>query len=99
MENWMVAIGIAAALGLFALLARQQQRLKALEQQMSALTRHLGLAPPVTYTPSERVKQLAADPKKKIQAIKVFREESGLGLREAKTIIEELIASQGMNLR
>lgn len=95
----MVTIGLAAALGLVAALARLGQRLRALEHQMSALTRHLGLAPPVLYSPSERVKQLAADPQRKIEAIKAFREESGLGLREAKTVIEELIASQGMNLR
>jgi Ribosomal protein L7/L12 C-terminal domain len=96
-ENWMVVIGLAAALSLFASLSLLGRRVQSLEQQMSALRRHLGLAPPLLYTPSDRVKQLAADPKKKIEAIRVFREESGLGLREAKTIVEELIQSQGMN--
>lgn len=97
MENWAVVIGLAAALTLFAALSQLRRRVQYLESQMSALRRHLGLAPPPLYSPSERVKQLAADPKRKIEAIKVFREESGLGLKEAKTIVEELIQSQGMN--
>jgi ribosomal protein L7/L12 len=93
----MAVIALTAALGLFAALSRLGSRVQSLEHQVSALRRHLGLAPPLLYAPSDRVKQLAADPKRKIEAIKVFREESGLGLREAKTIVEELIQSQGMN--
>ena len=91
-------IGLAVALGLFAALSRLGGRVESLERQMSVLQRHLGLTSPPLYTPSDRVKQLAADPKRKIEAIKVFREESGLGLKEAKTIIEELIQSQRMNV-
>jgi ribosomal protein L7/L12 len=96
-ENWAVVIGVAAALGLFAALSRLGRRVQSLQHQITALQRHLGLTSPPLYTPSDRVKQLAADPERKIEAIKVFREESGLGLSEAKTIIEELIQSQGIN--
>ena len=98
MENWVAVIGIIAALGLCAVLGRLGSRVQSLEQQMSALQRHLGLTSPPLYSPSDRVKQLAADPKRKIEAIKAFREESGLGLSEAKRIIEEHIASERMNL-
>jgi ribosomal protein L7/L12 len=97
-ENWVVVIGLTAALGFCAVLGRLGRRVQSLEHQMSALQRHLGLTSPPLYSPSDRVKQLAADPKRKIEAIKAFREESGLGLREAKTIVEELIESQRMNL-
>jgi ribosomal protein L7/L12 len=61
------------------------------------LLRHFELAPPLAHEPSERVKQIAANPRKKIEAIRAFREETGLGLKEAKAIIEEVIANQGMN--
>lgn len=97
MENWLGVIGLAAGLGLVAALSRLGSRIQSLEYQLLALRRHLGLASPPLYSPSDRVKQLAADPKRKLEAIKVFREESGLGLREAKTIIEELIQSQRMH--
>jgi ribosomal protein L7/L12 len=41
--------------------------------------------------PSERVIQLASDPSRKIEAIKVYREETGAGLAEAKAAVEALI--------
>jgi hypothetical protein len=37
---------------------------------------------------SDRVKQLASDPTRKIEAIKVYREETGAGLAEAKEAVE-----------
>jgi ribosomal protein L7/L12 len=40
---------------------------------------------------SERVKLLAGDPAKKIEAIKVYRDETGAGLAEAKEAVEEFI--------
>src|SRR5262249_326593 len=42
------------------------------------------LGPPL----SDRVKQLASDPVRKIEAIEVYREETGAGLAEAKEAIE-----------
>jgi hypothetical protein len=37
---------------------------------------------------SDRVRQLASDPARKIEAIKVYREETGAGLAEAKKAVE-----------
>jgi len=42
---------------------------------------------------SDRVQAVAADPSRKIEAIRLFQEESGLGLAEAKEAVEELIRS------
>lgn len=42
---------------------------------------------------SERCKEAARDPARKIEAIKIYREETGLGLREAKAAVEAFIAS------
>jgi hypothetical protein len=44
--------------------------------------------------PSERVMQLASDPARKIEAIKVYREETGAGLAEAKEAVEAFINSR-----
>jgi hypothetical protein len=46
--------------------------------------------PPVL---SVRVKELARDPARKIEAIKAFREETGAGLAEAKNVIEHYIST------
>lgn len=47
----------------------------------------------VSFNPSsvsERVKELSKDPTRKIEAIKALREETGLGLAEAKRLVEQL---------
>ena len=43
---------------------------------------------------SDRVKQLAGDPARKIEAIQAYREETGAGLAEAKEAIETFINSK-----
>ena len=40
--------------------------------------------------PSNEVKVLAAEPTKLIAAIKAYREQTGLGLYEAKVVVERL---------
>jgi ribosomal protein L7/L12 len=44
---------------------------------------------------SARVKQLAIDPTTKIEAIKVYREETGASLAEAKEVVEAYINNVG----
>jgi ribosomal protein L7/L12 len=39
---------------------------------------------------SDRVRELAKDSSRKIEAIKVLREETGLGLAESKRVVEQL---------
>jgi hypothetical protein len=43
---------------------------------------------------SDRVKQLASDPARKIEAIKVYREETGAGLAEAKEVVEGFLSGE-----
>jgi hypothetical protein len=43
---------------------------------------------------SDRVQQLASDPTRKIEAIKVYREETGAGLAEAKEAVEAFTNSR-----
>ncbi|HEV2947777.1 MAG TPA: ribosomal protein L7/L12 [Gemmataceae bacterium] len=71
-----------------------KSRMERLERKLNALLRHHGID--LTQGPalSDRVKQLAADPKRKIEAIKAYREETGVGLAEAKEAIEAFTSSQ-----
>ena len=41
--------------------------------------------------PGNHLEELAADPRRKIEAIKVYREETGAGLAEAKEAVEAFI--------
>jgi hypothetical protein len=66
-------------------------RLRRLEAKVDLILRHLGLEyqdPGPASRLSDEVKELAADPTRKIAAIKLHREQTGLGLREAKDEIE-----------
>jgi ribosomal protein L7/L12 len=80
------------------------QRLDLILRQMVLLQRkadlaltHLGIQPPPYPSPlSERVKELAADPQRKIEAIKVYREETGAGLKDAKDAIEKWRQEKGL---
>ncbi len=72
-------------------LFKLRQRVEKLERQVAALLHHLNITyqeePGAGVSPEimELVRQ-----GKKIEAIKRYREETGVGLREAKTYIESL---------
>lgn len=73
-------------------------RLRRLEAKMDLILRHLGLeykAPTALGGLSDEVKALADVPTRKIEAIKLHREQTGLGLREAKDAVEAYIADRG----
>lgn len=80
---------LALAFGL-AQLARIQARLRDSEAKLDALLKHLGVELGQFAEPSDQVKALARDPKMQIQAIKAYREQTGLGLKEAKEVIDQL---------
>lgn len=73
-----------------------QRRVEELERRVAALERAMGAAAPsrTVGEPNETwasvtVRNLVLQGKK-IEAIKVFRDETGLSLREAKDIVERL---------
>ena len=66
-------------------------RVGRIERKLNALLRHHGVDPTRGLPLSDRVKQLADDPTRKIEAIKVYREETGEGLAEAKKAVEAYI--------
>jgi ribosomal protein L7/L12 len=64
-----------------------------LHLRVNRLELQSGHISPTPFDPtavSERVRELAKDSSRKIEAIKVLREESGLGLAEAKRVVEQL---------
>jgi hypothetical protein len=73
-------------------------RLRRLEAKMDLILKHLGLEYKDPLTPgglSEEVKALANNPAQKIEAIRIHRQQTGLGLREAKDAVEEYMAGRG----
>jgi Ribosomal protein L7/L12 C-terminal domain len=73
-------------------------RLRRIEDKLNLILKHLGLEysdPALPGGLPDEVKVLADDPTKKILAIKLLREKTGIGLREAKDAIEAYMASRG----
>jgi hypothetical protein len=71
-------------------------RFRRLEAKVDLILRHLGLEYKDPATPgelSEAVKALADD-SRKIEAIKMLREQTGLGLKEAKDAVETYMAGR-----
>jgi large subunit ribosomal protein L7/L12 len=71
--------------------ARMRERIRVLEAQVAHLYGHLGVSPAEVQPPSNEldpdVVQLI-NSGKKINAIKLYRERTGLGLKEAHDAIE-----------
>ena len=62
----------------------------------SRRSEHFGLKGSEPPEPSDAVKALANDPRGKIAAIKAYRVETGLGLAEAKAVIDRLRSRGGV---
>jgi len=70
------------------------RRMRAVEQSVAALLRHFNLNPSAFAPPSERVKELAADPARKIEAMRLYRQETGADLKTAQAMIDSLAAGR-----
>ncbi len=78
--------------------ASDAARLYRIEAKLSLILKHLGLEykdPTALEGLSEEVKMLADKPTGKIEAIKLLREQTGLGLKDAKDTVEAYIAKRG----
>ena len=94
MEWASLAIAIGILLMVLVSYGNTTARIRGIERKLNALLRHHGVDPTQGLPLSDRVKQLAADPLRKIEAIKAYREETGAGLAEAKEAIESFINSK-----
>jgi ribosomal protein L7/L12 len=62
--------------------------LNRVEQKLNRVMAALKVDPAEPVPLSDRVKEAARDPARKIEAIRLLREETGLGLAEAKAAVE-----------
>ena len=76
-----------------ALRPRDRARMFRLERKLDAIIKHLNIDVTQLDAISDEAKRLA-DQGQKIQAIKVHREQTGLGLRDAKDDVEAYLASK-----
>jgi hypothetical protein len=66
-----------------------RDRLQRVEHKLDLILTHFG----IEYVPPPKAawQELADNPARKIEAIKVYREQQGVGLAEAKKAVEEYI--------
>ncbi|TYQ23431.1 hypothetical protein [Pseudanabaena sp. UWO310] len=68
---------------------RLERRMKRIDYALGLILNRMEIEIPSQL--SERVKQIALDPSRKIEAIKIYREENRSSLLEAKEAIENFI--------
>ncbi|MFG6412521.1 hypothetical protein ACG02S_01265 [Roseateles sp. DC23W] len=88
MEIALLALVVMGFIVLNAVL-RVERRVSQLQAQQAELIRHLGLVPDTE--PSFEVRALARDPKRRIEAIKLYRRQSGAELRDARQVVDGLV--------
>lgn len=85
---WLLWVGFAV---LFVLAFSTYMKANRLEGLLLRLMRHHDIDLTERLPLSDRVKEIAHDPSRKIEAIKVYREETGASLSDAKQAVEEYI--------
>ncbi|MEV4280023.1 ribosomal protein L7/L12 [Actinoplanes xinjiangensis] len=101
--EWVVPFAVMVPLVLLALVAaggrrttvdRQAQKLAAVERKLDLIMAHLGISEPEPDVPGAVLQELLAG--RKIQAIKEYRDATGVGLKEAKDAVEFLARQRGL---
>lgn len=86
-SRWVILFLLTAFV---ASLWRLERRLQAVESLLMGLSRYVGVLPPLATEPSQRVKELALDPGRQVEAVRAVREEMGLDLKAARAIVKSL---------
>ena len=68
---------------------RLDRKLKRIDMSLSLILNRMEIEFPSRL--SERVKQMALDPDRTIEAIKLYREETNVSLKEAKEAVEDFL--------
>lgn len=96
MEWWLIGLGVIVVL---AVLYPERQAgsirrdVARVDRKLNLILQQLNISFDEFAVLSDRVKELARDPSRKIEAIKVYRDETGAGLAEAKETVEAFIRS------
>jgi hypothetical protein len=95
MEWWLIVLGVILVLAIL----NNERQAGAIRRDTARADRKLSLIlkqmniPFDAFALSDRVKELARDPNRKIEAVKFYREETGAGLAEAKGAVEAFVHS------
>lgn len=96
MEWWLIGLGAIVFVAIFNA-ERQAGSIRRdvarVDRKLNLILRQMNVSFDEFAVLSDRVKELAREPSRKIEAIKVYREETGAGLAEAKDTIEAFIHS------
>lgn len=90
--DYTLVLLILLGLVIVALLQTISHRLASIQAQQQALLMHLGVT---GSQPSEAVRDLARDPKRRIEAIRLQRQQTGQGLKDAVEAVDKLSPPQG----
>lgn len=88
--NFSLLVGLAIGFAVAVLLKLQEinTRCRKIELQFASLLMQIGVAVPKFPLPSAEVSALIAQPQQHVDAIKLYRQQTGLGLKEAAEAIE-----------
>lgn len=92
METALLIFLVSAVIGLFGTVRGLERRLRYLRADHARLAHQLGLTP--STDPSSEVRELARDPKRYVEALRLYRQQSGQELREAKAVIDAIAAKR-----
>lgn len=90
MENHIWLLFFVLGLPILMQLGRIARSLESTESMLRRLLSHQGIEWESAVEPSAAVKALAVNAGTRLAAIKAYREQTGLGLREAKAVIDGL---------
>ncbi|MFL5330094.1 MAG: ribosomal protein L7/L12 [Gemmataceae bacterium] len=97
MEFWLAHFLIMVVLGFYIVIRRTAtltRDVARVDRKLTLLLKEMNISlEDAVPGISERVKEIARDPSRKIEAIKAYREETGAGLKESKDAVEAWIDS------
>lgn len=93
--DWGFLAFLFSAMALF-LIFQLHLKVGHLQRQLGLLLKRQGIDPTSGPEVSDHVIALARDPARKIDAIKALREETGVGLAEAKRVVEDIARNSGV---
>jgi hypothetical protein len=92
-KNALFAVGLLVTLWAYGCIREfrdLKRRTQNLEQMLFAIAKKLDVSLPyIPPPPSQKILDLARDPKQRIEAIRAYRQETGLGLKEAVQAIDQ----------
>jgi hypothetical protein len=89
-KNALFAVALLVTLWAYVCIRDLTRRTQNLEQMLFAIAKKLDVSLPyVPPPPSQKILDSARDPKQRIEAIRAYRQETGLGLKEAVQAIDQ----------